>query len=148
MKNTLKIIVMFGFVVVSALAVAAPPEMGRLFLTPQERTLLDRGGRLYRTPHETAAPVVASDANAVAPVVPQNIQLDGYVTRPGGDVVWLNGESIRAGDTNSEGVSPQTSQKLPHVPIRLKNGQVVTLKIGEVFNPNTGTVERLDVKKQ
>lgn len=148
MKNTLKIIVTFGLLTLGTLVAAAPPEMGRLFLTPQERALLDRGGRLYRTPRETAAPVAASDANAVAPVVPQNIQLDGYVTRSGGDVVWLNGESIRAGDTNSEGVSPQTSQKLPHVPIRLKNGQVVTLKVGEVFNPNTGTVERLDVKKQ
>lgn len=146
MKNTLKITLLLGTLALTSQTLAAPLEIGRLFLSPQERATLDRGGRLYRATRDTPAPAAASDANA--PVAPQNIQLDGYVVRPGNDTVWLNGESIRAGGTNSQGISPQTSQKLPHVPIKLKDGRIVTLKVGEVFNPNTGTVERIDVKKQ
>lgn len=148
MKNTLKITLLLGTLAVASQTLAAPLEIGRLFLSPQERATLDRGGRLYRATRDTPLPAAASDANALAPVAPQNIQLDGYVVRPGNDTVWLNGESIRAGSTNSQGISPQTSQKLPHVPIKLKDGRIVTLKVGEVFNPNTGTVERIDVKKQ
>lgn len=125
-------------------ALAAPIEIGRLFFSPQERQVLDRGGRLRSAQNEP----VASDTTASSvPVVPGNVQLQGYVAKPGGDTVWINGESVRVGQTNQEGISPQKSQQLPRVPVKMKNGRVVELNVGEQFDPNTQTVERINVKK-
>lgn len=125
-------------------ALAAPIEMGRLFFSPQERQVLDRGGRLRSAQNE---PVASETTASSAPVAPGNVQLQGYVAKPGGDTVWINGESVRVGQTNQEGISPQKSQQLPRVPVKMKNGRVVELNVGEEFDPNTQTVERINVKK-
>ena len=132
------------FAMLSGIVAAAPVDIGRLLFTPQERIVLDKGGRL-RVSND--APV-ASEPNAVAaPVLPSTVQLQGYVAKPGGDTVWINGESVRVGQTNQEGISPQKSQQLPRVPVKMKDGRVVELKVGEEFDPNAQTVERINVKK-
>jgi len=67
---------------------AAAQELGRLFLTPEQRATLD-ARRKARVPDEAAAvPIV------VAPTT----RVDGYVQRSGGkSTVWVNGEPVREG---------------------------------------------------
>lgn len=145
MKKTLCFITLvFGIFSVSW-AFSAPIQLGRLFFNPQERQVLDKGGRLRSALNE---PVASAATASAAPAAPTNLQLQGYVAKPGGDTVWINGESVRVGQTNQDGVSPQKSQQLPRVPVKMKDGRLVELKVGEEFDPNTQTVERINVKKQ
>lgn len=107
---------------------AGAQEMGRLFMTPEQREALD-GRRKARVPDKpAAAPVVASPTT----------RLDGYVKRSGGpSTVWLNNEPvpeqgaegprIRAGETRVEVRIGEEGARVP-----LKPGQAVNRETGEV----------------
>lgn len=77
-----------GALVLIALSLAAPAadaqELGRLFLTPEQRTALD-ARRKARVPDKP---------DAVAAVATVR-RIDGYVQRGGGkSTVWVNGEAV------------------------------------------------------
>jgi hypothetical protein len=74
--------IVLALVLAALPAVAGAQELGRLFLTPEQRTALD-ARRKARIPDKPAAtPVVESPTTRV----------DGYVQRQGGrSTVWLNG---------------------------------------------------------
>jgi hypothetical protein len=108
----------------------ATPELGRLFMTPAERSTLDarRGSGDSAIP---AAPVTAADAP------PARVVLNGVLTRSRGpDVVWINGTA-----TGRSGASPRVqSGATPRVTVG--EGSVhATLKPGQVWTPGTGQVK-------
>ncbi len=106
-------------------------ELGRLFLTPEQRTTLD-ARRKARIPDKPVTTVIDS------PVT----RLDGFVSRGGGkSTVWVNGEPVPEG-SQPEGLRVQ--------PKRSESGRVtvnigetenqVDLKIGQSFDRSTGEV--------
>jgi hypothetical protein len=91
-------------------AEAQAQELGRLFLTPDQRATLD-ARRKARVPDKPAAAVVISPTT----------RLDGYVQRSGGpDTVWVNGEAL----------TEQTSETAPRIESPGAGGRV-SLGVGE-----------------
>ncbi|MSQ72942.1 MAG: hypothetical protein EXR27_16860 [Betaproteobacteria bacterium] len=103
----------------AAVAPAAGADLGRLFLTPQQRDDLDR----RRT---------NNIQDAVVTIV-SRVTVDGQVTRSGGkDTVWING-------------TPQQDAPKAADPARVavKKGEdegTVTIKIGETLDRISGEV--------
>ena len=95
-------------------------EIGRLFLTPEQRATLDARRRARVPDKPAAAPVAASPVTRV----------DGYVRRSGGPpTVWINGESVT--DTAPEG---------GRVAVDAGDGRRARLKPGESVERGEGAV--------
>lgn len=109
----------------------AQEPLGRLFLTPAQRTALDVR-RASRVPDRPAAIVVESPTARV----------DGQVVRSRGrSTVWVNGVAVREG-AQSEGlrVGP-ASGEADSVTLAVGDGERrVELKVGESMNRDTGEV--------
>lgn len=114
---------------VTALVQAQPPQLGRLFSSPEERAQLD-ASRSGTPPAGTAQ---APPAPPPPPQPAPPLELNGLVQRSSGrSTVWLN----------------QTPQQEPHnqvsgagqLTLRLSNGQVVVLKPGQQYDAASGTV--------
>lgn len=95
-------------------------ELGRLFFTPQQRALLERGQvpDAPGTPDETGKPAS-----------PDTLTIDGIVQRHGGErTVWINGVPQPAGKSDEH--APETVPvAIPGQtqPARVKVGQKVLL---------------------
>lgn len=109
-------------------AMAADP-LGRLFFTPAQRSALDAGKRIGE-----AAP------RAPEPRGPQQVRLDGVVTRSDGEsTVWVNGRPSDLSPLPNVGVSvgtdPASAQiRVPGVPggRRISVGQSLDTRSGAV----------------
>jgi hypothetical protein len=106
-------------------------SLGRLFLTPAQRTALDLR-RASRVPDRPAAVIVESPT----------ARINGQVVRSDGrSTVWVNGVPVREG-TQSEGlrVGPAASTA-ESVTLAVGEGsRSVELKVGESMNRDTGEV--------
>lgn len=111
---------------------AGAQELGRLFLTPEQRSALD-ARRKARIPDKPATVVVES------PVT----RLDGLVQRGRGrSTVWVNGEPVPEG-SQPEGLRVQPGQNASGR-VRVDIGETenrVDLKIGQSFDRETGEVK-------
>ena len=111
---------------------AGAQELGRLFLTPEQRSALD-ARRKARIPDKPATVVVES------PVT----RLDGLVQRGRGrSTVWVNGEPVPEG-TQPEGLRVQPGRNASGR-VRVDIGETenrVDLKIGQSFDRETGEVK-------
>ncbi|MGK5078936.1 hypothetical protein [Janthinobacterium sp. HLX7-2] len=116
-------------------AQAQGPQLGRLFLSPEQRAQLD--AQRYGPP--PADPVLAAPAPPPPPPPPgPPVELNGVVQRSSGrSTIWLN----------------QTPQNEPHnrlrggmngkgstLSLRLSNGQLILLKPGQRYDPASGSV--------
>ena len=100
----------FFLVMLIAAPVAQSQELGRLFLTPDQRASLD-ARRKARVPDKPAAAVVA------APVT----RVDGYVKRSAGPAtVWINGESV-----------PENAPEAPRIDTGRSTSGSVSISVGE-----------------
>ncbi len=112
-------------------ATATAADLGRLFLTPEQRSSLD-ARRKARIPDKAATAEIES------PVT----RLDGYVSRGGGkSTTWVNGEPV------PEGSQPQGLRLTPRrsdasrVTVDVVEGENrVDLKIGQSFDRKSGEV--------
>lgn len=120
---------------VPALAQAQPPQLGRLFSSPEERAQLDaaRSG----TPPAGAAEAAQAPPAAPPPPPPSPpMELNGLVQRSSGrSTVWLNQAPQQEPHNQISGASQLT--------LRLSNGQVVVLKPGQQYDPASGTVKEV-----
>lgn len=115
--------------VVTAIAQAQPPQLGRLFSSPEERAQLDasRSG----TPPAGAAQAPPAPPPPPPPGPP--MELNGLVQRSSGrSTVWLNQAPQQEPHNQVSGASQLT--------LRLSNGQVVVLKPGQQYDPASGSV--------
>jgi hypothetical protein len=112
-------------------AQAQPPQLGRLFLSPEQRAQLD--AQRYGPP--PANPALTPPPPPPPPPPAPPVELNGVVQRSSGrSTVWLN----------------QAAQNEPHnqlareqpgsLTLRLSTGQVVLLKPGQRYDPASGTV--------
>lgn len=113
---------------VTALAQAQPPQLGRLFSSPEERTRLDAA----RSGTPPAGAVQVPPPPPPPPPAPP-MELNGLVQRSSGrSTVWLNRAPQQEPHNQVSGASQLT--------LRLSNGQVVLLKPGQQYDPASGTV--------
>lgn len=128
--NGARALLLFGVLALLPPAVQAQ-SLGRLFLTPAQRTALDVR-RASRVPDRPAAVVVESPTARV----------DGQVVRSDGrSTVWVNGVAVREG-AQSEGlrVGP-TSTGAESVTLAVGDGERrVEIKVGDTMNRDTGEV--------
>lgn len=109
-------------------------DLGRLFLTPDQRATLD-ARRKARIPDKPVAVVVESPVTRV----------DGLVSRGNGkSTVWVNGEAVPEG-SHPDGMRitrrpSETGRIIVNVG---ENDNRVDLKIGQAFDRETGEVRSL-----
>ena len=116
---------------VAASMPASAEELGRLFLSPDQRNLLD-ARRKARVPDKPVEVVVESPITSV----------NGMVSRGGGkSTVWVNGQPIPEG-SKPDGirVSPRQADS-GRVTVKIDESDTqVNLKIGQSFNRDSGEV--------
>ena len=121
---------------VLAVFVTAPSHLhaqtlGRLFLTPEQRSALDLR-RASRVPDRPTAVIVESPT----------ARIDGQVVRSDGrSTVWVNGLPVREG-AQSEGlrVAPASSSADSVTLAVGENARRVELRVGDSMNRDTGEV--------
>lgn len=117
-----------------AQAPAARAELGRLFLTPEQRDALD-ARRRARLPDKPQAAVVVESPTT---------RINGYVTRGGRSTVWVNGEALGDG-TQQEGMRVTPRRADPsRVTIEVGEGEAgrkIDLKVGQSLDRATGEVK-------
>ena len=112
---------------------AQPPQLGRLFLSPEQRAQLDT--QRYGAPPPD--PALAAPPPPPPPPAPP-VELNGVVQRSSGrSTVWLNQEA------QNEPHNRLASGKPGTLTLRLSNGQVVRLKPGQRYDPVSGTVSEM-----
>jgi hypothetical protein len=122
-------LIIFGFAQAPG---ARAGELGRLFLTPAQRSALDarREARLPDTP--PAAVVVESPTT----------RIDGFVTRSSGNsTVWVNGQAVGEG-AEHEGLRVLRRRADPsRVTIETGEGErKIDIKVGQSLDRATGEV--------
>ena len=112
---------------------AQSPQLGRLFLSPEQRAQLDT--QRYGAPPPD--PALAAPPPPPPPPAPP-VELNGVVQRSSGrSTVWLNQEA------QNEPHNRLASGKPGTLTLRLSNGQVVRLKPGQRYDPVSGTVSEM-----
>ena len=112
---------------------AQSPQLGRLFLSPEQRAQLDT--QRYGAPPPD--PALAAPPPPPPPPAPP-VELNGVVQRSSGrSTVWLNQEA------QNEPHNRLASGKPGTLTLRLSNGQVVQLKPGQRYDPASGTVSEV-----
>lgn len=130
--------VLLGLLLLAAAVGASAQELGRLFLTPEQRAALE-ARRTARLPDKPAA-VVAAPMTRV----------DGYVKRSRGpSTVWVNGELV----PEQAPEAPRIDAARDSVSVTIgETGGRRTLKPGQTFDRATGEVHdvlgdgRIDVR--
>ncbi|KAB0325615.1 hypothetical protein LSO07_18730 [Janthinobacterium sp. PLB04] len=130
MKRTL---ILGALLAGAALSVdAQAQQLGRLFLSPEQRTQLD--AQRYGPPPADPALAAAAPPPPPPPPAPP-VELNGVVQRSSGhSTVWLNQE------VQNEPHNRLALGKPGTLTLRLSNGQVVLLKPGQRYDPASGTV--------
>lgn len=105
--------------------VPAEPQLGRLFLTPEWRSALDRQ-RQFNVQQTRA-------------IEGDSLRLDGVVLRSSGkSTVWIN-QRPQTENTHDSGIVAETSQRRPGQVTVVTGGAAPTdLKVGTTFNQATG----------
>ena len=131
---------LMGVIVLIFVANTNAAELGRLFLSPAERAMLDRARRAAATPPAPAPPPEPTAIAIDLPPPPPEISLtvDGYIARSGGAMtVWINGADATAGALAEVGVAAERL-KLEHSAVRVplpSQQRGVLLKPGQSFDP-------------
>ena len=112
---------------------AAEQELGRLFLTPEQRSSLD-ARRKARVPDRPPQAAVVESPTA---------RIDGYAKRSGGPAtLWVNGQATGV-DNQQEGlrVLPRPADS-SRVTVQIgESAQKFDLKIGETIDRGTGEIK-------
>lgn len=123
---------------------AAEVAVGRLFSTPEQRSYLNALRESKKNqPTETETVVKANVIERKPLVLPDTINMQGYVKRSDGKkgTVWVNGEALQEHTGNKDvqvGRLPVNSNR---VPIRIPaNGKRLTLKAGQVYDQKKNRV--------
>ena len=132
----------------------ADDSLGRLFLTPDQRTALEK--LRYQKPVVVKIPEIIANEPAVSEtetVNPEigNIEVNGLVYRMNGkSTAWINRVSSYEGDLANEYIQVDAGNIKPDdveivIPI---NDTKVNLKAGESFNPEAGEVKKFSYQSR
>ncbi len=145
MKLSVWLVLLIAQMSAANLTVAAEP-IGRLFSTPNERAYLEDLRKIKKkTPELIDEPIGVIEAPA--PVrLPDQISMQGYVKRNDGKrgTVWINGNAVQENSRTKDIQVGRLPIQSNRVPMRLPaNGKRITLKAGQVYDPQTNKVREI-----
>jgi hypothetical protein len=135
-------------------AISAPQahaqRLGRLFTTPEQRSVLNEirtqaqfaEPELEPEPEPQTSNVTVTEQESTGPSI-ANLTINGVVRRRGGrTTVWVNGREIDRGDVTREGVLVESAtRRSGDVRLRLPSGtETIALRPGQKIDIETGTV--------
>jgi hypothetical protein len=144
----------FLLVVTFVSAMSAPQvhaqRLGRLFTTPEQRSVLNEirtqaqfaEPELEPEPEPQTSNVTVTEQESTGPSI-ANLTINGVVRRRGGrTTVWVNGREIDRGDVTREGVLVESvTRRSGDVRLRLPSGtETIALRPGQKIDIGTGTV--------
>ena len=132
MKHAAPLLVSIAMLALAPAPAARAEELGRLFLTPEQRGALD-ARRKARLPDQPKVTAVESPTT----------RIDGFVTRSSGrSTVWVNGEPL-GDDAQQEGLRVLPRRADPsRVTIGIgESDRSIELKVGQSFDRTTGEVK-------
>lgn len=132
MKHATTLMVLIAILAFACAPFARAEELGRLFLTPEQRSALD-ARRKARLPDTPQAVIVESAATT---------RIDGYVKRGNGrSTIWVNGHA-QDGGAQQEGLRVLPRRTDPsRVTVEIDDGErSIDLKIGQSLDRATGEV--------
>jgi hypothetical protein len=133
-----RLVLAFLLVGLASGARAEEPPLGRLFLTPQQRAVLDNA---RRNRVRAAAVAAAADKKPKPPPV-HDVTINGVVKRSDGEaIIWVNGHPTDGETDDGMHVvaSPGTDSSI--VVREPEKGRKVRLKVGQRVNLTTGRVQ-------
>jgi hypothetical protein len=134
MKRALVLCALLAGAALAAHGQTQSPQLGRLFLSPQQRAQID--AQRYGPP--AADPAQAAPVPPPPPPPAPPVELNGVVVRSSGrSTVWLNQE---AQNEPHNRLARDKSGTPGTLTLRLSTGQVVLLKPGQRYDPASGTV--------
>ena len=133
MKRTAPLAISIAFLWCANAPVAGAQELGRLFLTPEQRSALE-ARRKARLPDVAPQAVVVESPTA---------RVDGFARRSGGPTtLWINGQAL------PEGIQQEGLRVLPRpadpskVSVEIgESKRRIELKIGQTIDRGTGEVK-------
>jgi hypothetical protein len=150
-----------SFLLLGALAApltaSADEALGRLFMSSEDRNVLEQLRRLKslppelteqaaaeETPEETEEPV-ESELDPLAAILPPTgpIGVSGMVTRSSGNnTAWVNGVSTLNGDFESQHFTVRTNAVTPNgVTVEIPSkGKGVRIKPGQTYDPESESI--------
>lgn len=125
-------------------------RLGRLFTTPEQRSVLNEirtqaqfaEPELEPEPEPQTSNVTVTEQESTGPSI-ANLTINGVVRRRGGrTTVWVNGREIDRGDVTREGVLVESAtRRSGDVRLRLPSGtETIALRPGQKIDIRTGTV--------
>ena len=136
--------ILFLILVLCAQSAWAAESIGRLFTSPAERSDLDYLRQTKKNlPVKAESPMQESTVEAAPIVLPDAINLQGYVKRNDGKqgTVWVNNKAMQENTGNKDVQVGKLPSDGNRVPIRLPaNGKNLTLKAGQVYDPENNRV--------
>ena len=133
MKRAATLLVSIAILAIAQTPVARAQELGRLFLTPEQRNALD-ARRRTRVPDTPQAAAVVESATT---------RFDGSVRRADGrSTVWVNGEALGDG-AQQEGLRVLPRRTDPsQVTLEIGEGaRKIDLKVGQSLDRTSGEVK-------
>jgi len=128
-------ILLFGLALASR---GDEPPLGRLFLTPQQRAVLDNA---RRNRVRAAAVAAAADKKPKPPPV-QDVTINGVVKRSDGEaVIWVNGRPTDGETEDGMHVVASPGADSSIVVREPQKGRKVRLKVGQRVDLTTGRVQ-------
>ncbi|MES2501351.1 MAG: hypothetical protein V4545_02005 [Pseudomonadota bacterium] len=117
--------------------------LGRLFSSPAERSTLNYLRQTKKVMVINSAQEPVQQAEPVPLVLPDAINMQGYVKRSDGKqgTVWINNKAMQENSGNKDvqvGSLPENGNRIP---LKLPaNGRRLTLKAGQVYDPENNRV--------
>ena len=143
---------LFLLIFLSSPEVLAADSLGRLFLTPEQRTQLDTA----RAQRDRRLPVQETEAAPVTPVAPPQgpdvVTYSGVVRRSDGkSTVWINGKPVnersRAQPDHEVSVTGLRNDGAVSVAIPQADRRA-SLKVGQSLSVTSGTIEESYLRRE
>ena len=135
----------FSLIPTTQISHAAEP-IGRLFSSPAERSTLNYL-RQTKKIHQVIQP--ETPTQQIEPeqrALPNAINMQGYVKRSDGKqgTVWINDQAMQENSGNKDVQVGKLPQNGNRIPIKLPaNGKRLTLKAGQVYDPESNRVQEM-----
>lgn len=130
-------------------AAMADDALGRLFTTPAERASLNAQRQLRKIQEPDAAK--AEEKGIAEPVLPPTVSVQGYVKRSDGKngTVWVNQKAVQEGASTADIEVDKLKRDSNQVQLKLPaTGKKFTLKAGQVYIPETGSISDASTDSQ
>jgi hypothetical protein len=137
---------LIALTLISHAAFAAEP-FGRLFTTPTERATLDHLRQTRKI--EPANVDQPQEAIEVAPVIPPEISVQGYVKRSDGKkgTVWINEKPVQENSSTGEMEVGKLPSEGNQIQIRVPGlDRSLKLKAGQAYDPQTDSITENKVR--